>query len=366
MKKLVFTWFVFCTAGLCQPPGDYPAQPKQPEPSESKVGGGVSAPALLHKVEPQYSEEARQAGIEGQVVLYVEIDRNGRAVNPRIVRGLDHGLNEKAIEAVEKWQFRPGYKDGKAVTVAATIEVNFRLTDKPQMSAGITSPESRISVLRTEAASAEKDGQFAVAEEKLNKALRESATLSASLFHVKTDLLRDLGLLYSRQNKNSEAESAFKLRLDSLSAHQTHSQIPDLDIGIALFDLQAIYEGTARNQEAQEYFKRASTFYETCKEHFPSLRAVCDRRLADVESLHGSELFLQKRFDAAVPFLQAAIAREDSGVRPEVLHAALSAYAQILVSKGDTAAARPLIERALRISAAHPELFPYRSLQPPK
>jgi TonB family protein len=330
------------------------------------VGGGVSAPALLHKVEPQYSEEARQAGIEGRVVLYVEIDPDGRAVNPRIVRGLEHGLNKKAIEAVEKWQFRPGYKDGKPVTVAATIEVNFRLTDRPKMPTGITSPESRITVLRTEAASAEMDAQFAVAEEKLNEALRESATLSARLFHVKTDLLRDLGNLYFRQKKMDEAESTYKLRLDTLKTHQSDGQAPDLDIGIALFDLQSIYESTARNRDAEEYFEGARTFYENCKKSFPNLAAVCDRRLADAESLHGSELFLQKRFDAAVPFLRAVIAREDSEVRPEVLHAALSAYAQILVSKSETAAARPLIERALRISAANPELFPYRSLRPPR
>ena len=92
-----------------------------------KVGGGVTAPSLLYKVEPEYSEEARKAKYQGIVVLYVEVDPNGRAVNPKVVRSLGLGLDEKAIEAVRKWKFRPGYKDGKPVTVAATIEVNFRL-----------------------------------------------------------------------------------------------------------------------------------------------------------------------------------------------------------------------------------------------
>lgn len=92
-----------------------------------RVGGGVTAPALLYKVEPEYSEEARKAKYQGTVVLYVEVDPNGRAVNPRVVRSLGLGLDEKAIEAVKKWKFRPGYKDGHPVTVAATIEVNFRL-----------------------------------------------------------------------------------------------------------------------------------------------------------------------------------------------------------------------------------------------
>jgi protein TonB len=92
-----------------------------------KVGGGVTAPTLLYKVEPEYSEEARKAKYQGTVVLYVEVDPSGKAVNPKVIRSLGLGLDEKALEAVRKWKFKPGYKDGKPVTVAATIEVNFRL-----------------------------------------------------------------------------------------------------------------------------------------------------------------------------------------------------------------------------------------------
>jgi len=92
-----------------------------------RVGGGVTSPQLVYKVEPEYSEEARKAKYQGTVVLYVEVDPTGRPQNLRVVRSLGLGLDEKAIEAVNKWKFRPGYKDGKPVTVAATIEVNFRL-----------------------------------------------------------------------------------------------------------------------------------------------------------------------------------------------------------------------------------------------
>jgi TonB family protein len=92
-----------------------------------RVGGGVSAPVLLYKQEPEYSEEARKAKYQGTVVVYVEVDPSGRAVNPRILHSLGLGLDEKAIQAIRNWRFRPGYKDGKPVTVAATIEVNFRL-----------------------------------------------------------------------------------------------------------------------------------------------------------------------------------------------------------------------------------------------
>ncbi|HUO30739.1 MAG TPA: energy transducer TonB [Bryobacteraceae bacterium] len=92
-----------------------------------RVGGGVTAPVPLYRPEPEYSEEARKAKYQGTVVLYVEVDPTGKPRNLKVVRSLGLGLDEKAIEAVEKWKFRPGYKDGKPVTVAATIEVNFRL-----------------------------------------------------------------------------------------------------------------------------------------------------------------------------------------------------------------------------------------------
>jgi TonB family protein len=91
------------------------------------VGGGVTPPTLLQKVEPEYSEEARKAKHAGTVVLYIEVTIDGKADNIRVQHSLGLGLDEKAIEAVKKWRFSPGKKDGKPVRVAATIEVNFRL-----------------------------------------------------------------------------------------------------------------------------------------------------------------------------------------------------------------------------------------------
>ena len=92
-----------------------------------KVGGGVSAPVVIHKVDPEYTEEARTAKYQGTVLLSVEIDPNGTVTNIRVVRSLGLGLDEKAIEAVRQWKFKPGTKNGEPVTVAASIEVNFRL-----------------------------------------------------------------------------------------------------------------------------------------------------------------------------------------------------------------------------------------------
>ena len=90
-------------------------------------GGALTSPVLLYKVEPEFSEEARKAKHQGVVILYGEVDTSGRLRNVRVVHGLGLGLDDKAIQAVMQWRFRPGYRDGKPVVAAATIEVNFHL-----------------------------------------------------------------------------------------------------------------------------------------------------------------------------------------------------------------------------------------------
>ena len=92
-----------------------------------KIGGGISAPKVVFQVEPEYSEDARKAKFQGVVVIALVVDDKGNPRDIRVVRPLGMGLDQKAIEAVEKWRFRPGQKDGKAVATQATIEVSFRL-----------------------------------------------------------------------------------------------------------------------------------------------------------------------------------------------------------------------------------------------
>ena len=92
-----------------------------------RVGNNVTPPVLVSKTEPEYSEEARRAKYQGTAMLYVQIDPSGGATHIRVIKSLGLGLDRKAVEAVAKWKFQPGYKEGKPVTVEATIEVNFRL-----------------------------------------------------------------------------------------------------------------------------------------------------------------------------------------------------------------------------------------------
>ena len=113
-------------AGWAQPPA--PITPDdQGGGRVYRIGGDVIAPTLRYKVEPEYSEEALKARLQGAVLLYVQVNPSGKPVNMRILHSLGLGLDEKAMEAVKTWIFEPGMRDDKAVTVEAQIEVNFRL-----------------------------------------------------------------------------------------------------------------------------------------------------------------------------------------------------------------------------------------------
>jgi len=92
-----------------------------------RVGGDVSSPKVVSKVDPEYTKEARDAKIEGTVVVQTEIHPDGRAHNTHVLRSLDPGLDHNAMDAISQWQFEPGKKDGQPVAVQATIEVNYKL-----------------------------------------------------------------------------------------------------------------------------------------------------------------------------------------------------------------------------------------------
>jgi TonB family protein len=93
-----------------------------------RVGGGISAPQALITPEAEFSDEARRAKYQGVVLISLIVDAQGNPQNPRVVRPLGMGLDEKAMEAVRKYKFKPAMKDGRTpVPVMITVEVNFRL-----------------------------------------------------------------------------------------------------------------------------------------------------------------------------------------------------------------------------------------------
>jgi protein TonB len=91
------------------------------------VGGKVTAPVAYIQPDAEFSDEARRAKYQGVVLVYLIVDKNGNPQNPRVVRALGMGLDEKAIEAVMKYRFHPAMKEGKPVAVPINIEINFRL-----------------------------------------------------------------------------------------------------------------------------------------------------------------------------------------------------------------------------------------------
>ena len=84
-------------------------------------------PGVIYKVEPQYTQSARDRQIAGTVILKVTVRIHGGADDIAIVRSLDPDLDKQAILAVQQWRFEPATKDGREVDVTATIEVNFKL-----------------------------------------------------------------------------------------------------------------------------------------------------------------------------------------------------------------------------------------------
>lgn len=91
------------------------------------IGRGITPPRAIYDPEPEYSDEARRVKHQGVVILSVIVDQEGRPREIRLARSLGMGLDEKAIEAVKKWRFSPGMKDGIPVAVQVNVEVSFRL-----------------------------------------------------------------------------------------------------------------------------------------------------------------------------------------------------------------------------------------------
>jgi len=89
--------------------------------------GGVTAPKVIYSIDPEYTNEARQARHQGTVILWAVVGPDGRVYGLRIRRPLGMGLDEKAMEAVQQYRFEPGKKDGKPVPVRVVVEVSFRL-----------------------------------------------------------------------------------------------------------------------------------------------------------------------------------------------------------------------------------------------
>jgi protein TonB len=103
------------------------AQEPGPKPAEH-VENGVTAPRPIPPMpQPDYTDEARQAHVQGNVVIDVIVRTDGTGKVNKVIQGLGYGLDEKATEAFEKWRFQPGTKDGMPVDVELQITIGFHL-----------------------------------------------------------------------------------------------------------------------------------------------------------------------------------------------------------------------------------------------
>lgn len=105
-----------------------PAPPLDSDASEvHQAGPDVRPPRLLREVKPHYSDRAKQAKIQGEVLMECVVRTDGKADDFRIVRSLDPELDQAAVDAAKQWEFAPGTRDGKPVAVKVTIAIAFTL-----------------------------------------------------------------------------------------------------------------------------------------------------------------------------------------------------------------------------------------------
>jgi len=91
------------------------------------IGGSIRPPSVVFQVDPEFSEEARKAKFSGNVQVYLIVDEQGNPSHVKVVRGVGMGLDEKAVEAVRQYKFKPATQNGKPVKVDLYIEVNFQI-----------------------------------------------------------------------------------------------------------------------------------------------------------------------------------------------------------------------------------------------
>jgi protein TonB len=116
--------------------GGIPDEPPPPPPPPARrapvrIGGNISQPALLHRVNPTYPEIAIQAHVQGTVILEAVVDEDGRVQNLRVLRSIPL-LDKAAIAAVEQWRYSPVILNGKPVPFVLTVVLTFSFPDKPE------------------------------------------------------------------------------------------------------------------------------------------------------------------------------------------------------------------------------------------
>jgi TonB family protein len=122
---MILDRYVLHAEGRRQAPGRGPGA--EPDAGFGPMNeAGVTPPKVIHAEDAEFSDEARRKGVEGYVVISFTVSEKGKPTDLRVVKSLGYGLDEKALESVRQYRFKPAMKDGKPVAKEVSVEVNFR------------------------------------------------------------------------------------------------------------------------------------------------------------------------------------------------------------------------------------------------
>ena len=99
--------------------------------SQPQLNSQAGRPRIIHSTVPEYTKEALDAEIQGDVVLSFLVDIDGSLSDIKVRKGLGYGLDEKAIQCLQQWRLSPGTSHGDPISTYATAEINFRLPKSP-------------------------------------------------------------------------------------------------------------------------------------------------------------------------------------------------------------------------------------------
>jgi TonB family protein len=101
-------------------------------------------PVLIEEAKPKYTPDAMREGVEGSILLEGVVQTNGTVTDIRVVRALRPDLDAEAVKSFEKWRFKPGQNDARAVAVRISVAVAFSLGERPdpvyEVGGAITAP----------------------------------------------------------------------------------------------------------------------------------------------------------------------------------------------------------------------------------
>jgi protein TonB len=92
-----------------------------------RPGSGITAPAIIREVKPDYTEEGRRRNLEGDVVVEIVVRSDGTVGNVKLLQGLGAGLDQRAVDAVRQWRFSPARRLGVPVDVIVEVAMEFKL-----------------------------------------------------------------------------------------------------------------------------------------------------------------------------------------------------------------------------------------------